>query len=113
MAMYVYSTQGEPVGFVMETFIHTMDGRPVGRIIGSRVHRLDGTYIGEWWKDMVVARPEGQKRDMMPIAPPPRRVSPGISFRRRVVLHGGYRDMFHLLAAEAASEPAEFSLAAE
>ena len=43
MAMYVYSTRGEPVGFVMETFIHTFDGAPVGRILGSRVHRFDGT----------------------------------------------------------------------
>src|ERR1700684_3379603 len=40
MAMYVYSTAGEPVGFLYETFIHDLEGRPLGRIIGSRVHRL-------------------------------------------------------------------------
>lgn len=97
MAMYVYSTQGEPVGFVMETFIHTLDGEPVGRIMGSRVHRLDGAYVGEWWKEMVVARPEVQPRSILPVARPPRRAPPGASFRRRVVIHGGYRDMFHLL----------------
>jgi hypothetical protein len=97
MAMYVYSTHGEPVGFVMETFIHTMEGEPVGRIIGSRVHRFDGSYVGEWWKEMVVARPEGRPRNLPPMAVPPRRVPPGASWNRRVVIHGGYRDVFHLL----------------
>jgi sporulation protein YlmC with PRC-barrel domain len=98
MAMYVYNTRGEPVGFVMETFIHTMDGQPIGRIIGSRVHRFDGSYVGEWWKDMVVSRPEGQPRDLHAIPVPPRRVPPGTTYNRRVVIHGGYRDMFPVLA---------------
>ena len=97
MAMYVYSTRGEPIGFVMETFIHTMEGQPVGRIIGSRVHRFDGTYVGEWWKEMVVARPEGRPRNLPAMAVPPQRVPPGRSCNRRVVLHGGYEDVFHLL----------------
>ena len=96
--MYVYSTRGEPVGFVMETFIHNLEGRPVGRIIGSRVHRFDGSYVGEWWKEMVVARPEGRPRNLPPMPPPPHRAPPGISFNRRVVLHGGYQDMFPSLA---------------
>ena len=99
MAMYVYNTRGEPVGFVMETFIHTMDGQPVGRFMGSRVHRLDGTYVGEFYKDMVVAKPDGRPRNVVPVAAPPRRVPPPLSFNRRVVLHNGYRDMFHLLTA--------------
>ena len=100
MAMYVYNTQGEPVGFVMETFIHTMEGRPVGRIMGSRVHRIDGTYVGEFYKDMVVSRPEGRPRNLPPIASPPHRVPPPLSFNKRVVLHGGYQDTFHLLTAQ-------------
>ena len=102
MAMYVYNTRGEPVGFVMETYIHTMEGQPVGRILGSRVHRFDGSYVGEWWKEMVVARPEGMPRSLPPMAVPPRRVSPGMTCNRRVVLHGGYQDMF-----DALSQPAE------
>jgi hypothetical protein len=100
MAMYVYNTSGEPIGFVMETFIHTMQGEPVGRIIGSRVHRFDGAYVGEWWKEMVVARPEGQPRSLPAIPVPPHRVPPGSTYNRRVVLHGGYRDVFHLLTDE-------------
>jgi hypothetical protein len=98
MAMYVYNTRGEPVGFVLETYIHTMEGQPVGRIIGSRVHRFDGSYVGEWWKEMVVARPEGRPRSLPPMPVPPRRVPPGMTCNRRVVIHGGYQDMFPLLA---------------
>ena len=42
MPMYVYSTEGEPVGFLHEMFIYDTEGTPRGRILGSRVHRLDG-----------------------------------------------------------------------
>lgn len=98
MAMYVYSTAGEPVGFVFETSIYDLEGRPLGRILGSRVHRFDGSYVGEWFKDMVVARPSARPRTIPPQAPPPRRASPGISFRRRAVVDYGCPDVFHLLA---------------
>ncbi|MDB5668997.1 MAG: hypothetical protein JWL74_1947 [Alphaproteobacteria bacterium] len=111
MAMYVYSTRGEPIGFVMETFIHTMEGQAVGRIMGSRVHRLDGSYVGEFFKDMVVAKPDGRPRNVFPIASPPHRVPPPKSFNKRVVLHNGYEDTFHLLTV-AVDEP-EYQEAAE
>jgi hypothetical protein len=111
MAMYVYNTKGEPVGFVMETFIHTNDGRPVGRIMGTRVHRFDGSYVGEFFKEMVVSRPEGRPRSILPMKVPPHRVPPPPGYQRRVVLHNGYKDVFHLLAAgspeEAFAEAAE------
>ena len=68
MAMYVYSTAGEPVGFLYETFIHDLEGRPLGRIIGSRVHRFDGSYVGEWFKESVVERPGVSPRPLPPIA---------------------------------------------
>ena len=55
MAMYVYSTEGEPVGFVFETYHLRPRGTPLGRIVGCRVHRFDGTYVGEWSRDMVVS----------------------------------------------------------
>jgi hypothetical protein len=97
MAMYVYSTEGEPVGFLYETFIHDLDGAPLGRIIGSRVHRLDGAYVGEWYKEMVVERPSVRPRALPPVAPPPHRVSPGPSWRRRAVVDYGYPDIFHRL----------------
>jgi hypothetical protein len=110
MPMYVYSTGGEPVGFLHELFIYDLKGDPLGRILGSRVHRIDGTYVGEWFKEMVVQRPTGRPRAIPPIAPPPARPSPGLSFSRRGVIHYGYPDAFHLLAEE---EGQEYSEAAE
>jgi len=115
MAMYVYSTEGEPVGFLYENFIHGFDGAPLGRIIGSRVHRLDGSYVGEWFKEMVVERPTARPRPLPPIAAPPHRASPGPSWRRRGVVDYGYPDLFQRLRDGGATGRADgaFSLAAE
>jgi hypothetical protein len=107
MAMYVYSTGGVPVGFLYETFIHDLDGIPLGRILGSRVHRLDGSYVGEWFKESVVARPTARPRAIPPIGTPPRRASPGAGTPRRIVVDYGYPDAFHLLYGPAAAEAAE------
>ncbi len=112
MAMYVYSTEGEPVGFVFETNIYGLDGMPLGRIIGCRVHRFDGTYVGEWYRDMVVRRPVGRPRIIPAITPPPPRAPAGASYRLRAVVDYGYADMFPLLR-QSAGEDAYLSLAAE
>lgn len=104
MAMYVYSTEGEPVGFVFATNIYDLDGRPLGRIMGSRVHRFDGSYVGEWFKDMVVSRPSGRPRTVPPIPAPPRRPSPGTTFRLRAVVDYGYADVFHLLSLDPSND---------
>ena len=106
MAMYVYSTGGEPVGFLYENIIHDLDGRPLGRIIGSRVHRFDGSYVGEWFKEMVVERPGAGPLALPPIDAPPPRPSPGLSWRRRAVVDYGYPDLFGRLRAESGGGPA-------
>lgn len=111
MAMYVYSTGGEPVGFVYETFIHDFEGAPLGRIVGSRVHRLDGSYAGEWFKEMVVDRPTARPRAIPPISSPPHRPAPGRGSPKRVVVDYGYADSFHRLYEAAAANP--FAQAAE
>ncbi len=114
MAMYVYSTAGEPVGFLYETCIYDLGGNPLGRIIGSRVHRFDGSYVGEWFKEMVVARPEGRPRPLPAVAPPAPKPSPGISWRRRAVVNYGYQDCFDRLYDAPGDESAHaFSEAAE
>jgi hypothetical protein len=41
MTMYVYSTAGEPRGFLFETTNFGLDGVPLGRVVGPRVHRFD------------------------------------------------------------------------
>ena len=94
MAMYVYSTEGEPVGFVFETNIYDCDGTPLGRIVGCRVHRFDGTYVGEWFRDMVVRRPQGRPRMIPPVPVPPRRPPAGASYKLRAVVDYGYPDAF-------------------
>ena len=108
MAMYVYSTAGEPIGFLYETFIYDLGGVPLGRLLGTRVHRFDGSYAGEWFKEMVVERPSARPRHIPPVAAPPVRTSPGTGVRRRVVVDYGYRDNFPLLY-----EGGAFSQAAE
>lgn len=97
MAMYVYSTEGEPVGFVFGTDIYDLDGTPLGRIVGCRVHRFDGSYVGEWFRDMVVLRPQGRPRLISPAEPPPRRPPASASYRLRAVVDYGYEDAFPLL----------------
>jgi hypothetical protein len=97
MAMYVYSTGGDPVGFLYESYIYDLTGTPLGRILGSRVYRLDGSYAGEWYKEMVVDRPSGFPRDIAPVRIPPRRQSPGFPGRRRAVIDYGFPDRFDRL----------------
>lgn len=97
MAMYVYSTDGEPVGFVFEMNIYDLEGTPLARIIGSRVHRFDGTYVGEWFKDMVVRRPQGRARILPPVSVPASRPAAAVSYRLRAVVDYGYSDVFPLL----------------
>jgi hypothetical protein len=108
MAMYVYSTEGEPIGFLFETSIYDLEGTPLGRIVGSRVHRIDGSYAGEWFKEMVVDRPTARPRSIPPIAAPQPRTPPGTGTRRRVVVDYGYADSFQRLY-----EVTPFSQAAE
>ena len=100
MTMYVYSTGGDPVGFVYETSIYDLEGRPLGRILGSRVHRFDGSYVGEWFHQMVVARPEGRARWIPAAEPPPARPAAPASWRRRhVAEYTLYPDAFDRLGA--------------
>ena len=97
MAMYIYQTDGHPVGFRFGSNIHDLSGRPLGRILGTHVYRLDGGYVGELFKDMVVAKPAPLVKPIHPVAAPAAIPSPGPSFRRRGLVDYGYRDVFHLL----------------
>ena len=99
--MYVYSTDGDPVGFVFESNVYDLEGIPLGRIVGCRVHRFDGSYVGEWFRDMVVQRPQGRPRIIPAVAAPPRRPPAPGSYRLRAVVDYGYRDAFPLLRQDA------------
>jgi hypothetical protein len=102
MTMYVYSTAGEPRGFLFETTIFGLDGTPLGRVLGSRVHRFDGAYAGEWFHQMVVDRPTARPRSIPPVAvPAPRPPAPASWGRRAVAEYGAHADAFDRLAAPA------------
>ena len=102
MTMYVYSTAGEPLGFLFETTLFGLDGLPLGRLLGSRVHRFDGAYVGEWCHQMVVDRPTARPRSIPPVAAPaPRPPAPMTCRRRHVAEYGCYADAFDRLSQEA------------
>ena len=111
MTMYIYHAEGHPVGVLSGYFIHDLDGIPLGRIIGSRVHRLDGEYVGELFKETVVAKPVHHPRAAAPMAAPARISTPSPTFRRRGLVDYGYPDMFHRLTANMYEEP--LAIAAE
>ncbi|WP_158703039.1 4-fold beta flower protein [Allosphingosinicella vermicomposti] len=112
MPMYVYHAEGYPVGFRFGDYIHDMNGDAVGRILGSHVFRLDGAYVGEWFKETVVAKPTHTPRPILPMKRPDWVPSPGLSFSRRAVVNYGYEDVFHLLAEPMLLED-EYRMAAE
>lgn len=97
MTMYIYQTDGEPVGFRFGDFIHDLEGYPLGRVVGTHVHKFDGSYVGELFKEMVVDKPIVRRRDAAPAAAPPKLASPGRTCRRRGLVNYGFRDVFHLL----------------
>ena len=108
MAMYVFSTAGEAVGFVYESFIYDLEGMPLGRILGSRVHRLDGSYVGEWFHDMVVDKRSPARRAISPSHVPPRMDPPARGVRRRPVVENvRYEDAFAWLSDTPAMLAAE------
>jgi hypothetical protein len=108
MTMYVYSTAGEPRGFLFETTIYGLDGAPLGRILGCRVHRFDGSYAGEWFHQMVVDRPTARPRSIPPIAPPEARdAARSAGWRRDVAEYGLYADAFDRLLPQDLSQAAE------
>ena len=98
MAMFVFSTAGEAVGFVFGSFIYDLEGSPLGRLLGSRVHRIDGSYAGEWFHQMVVDRRTAAPRAISPMtAPPTRERVDRCPPRRPAADYGRYPDAFFRL----------------
>ena len=98
MAMFVYSTAGEAVGFVFGSLIYDLQGAPLGRILGSRVHRMDGSYAGEWFHNMVVDRRKALPSSISAITVPPDRDPVDRCTPRRLAAEfGKYPDAFFRL----------------
>ena len=112
MAMYIYRTDGCPVGFRFGDFIHDLQGgAAVARVLGSHVYRFDGSYVGELFKDSVVDKPVAIVRRVAAMKRPPAIASPGAGSRRRGIIDYGFADLFDALREDVDEEP--LPLAAE
>jgi hypothetical protein len=108
MPMYVYSADGEAVGFLFESFLFDFEGTALGRLFGSRIHRLDGSYAGEWFHQMVVERRDRPVRSLLPARRQPRPpIPPRPEPRRHVAEYGLFPNVFHLLYLPDALQAAE------
>lgn len=95
MVNYIYSEDGDAIGFWEDNLIFAMDGRPVGQLNGPSVHKLTGEYVGELYEDMVVDR----YFEDMPKIPPTmvRRAEPAKNPGNRGTVSYGYPDVFEQL----------------
>jgi hypothetical protein len=96
MSDFIFNAAGGVQGFRIGDFLYDMAGRASGRVSAERVYRLDGSYVGEMFRNMVVAKPVGVRRDLPPVARPRDVVPPALDTSRGG--DSGYPDVFqHLL----------------
>ena len=76
------------------------------------MHQFDGTYVGEWFRDMVVRRPQGRPR-IIPLQHAGKPAPASASYNLRAVVDCSYSDAFPLLRRWRAAHEAYFSEAAE
>jgi hypothetical protein len=57
MGKYIYTSRGNPVGYIQGRYIYTMSGRAAGQLNGNHVHKLSGQYVGELDRQMIVRKP--------------------------------------------------------
>jgi hypothetical protein len=83
MSDFIYNEQGVVQAFRKGNYLYDMNGRAVGRVSAERVYRLDGSYVGEMFRNMVVAKSVGARRDLPAVdypgdaTPPPLDTSRG------------------------------------
>jgi hypothetical protein len=97
MADFIFNREGRAQGFRLGDLIYDLDGKAVGRISAERVYKLDGSYVGELFKNMVVEKPVGPRRNLAPVNYPGD-AKPPASYTNRVPLPYTYADVFHLLS---------------
>lgn len=70
MSDFIYNGQGGTQAFRIGDYLYDMRGKAVGRISAERVYRLDGSYVGEMFRNMVVEKPVGVRRNLPPVSVP-------------------------------------------
>ena len=106
MTNYIYSAQGQAVGFWRDRYVYALSGRPAGQLRETHVHKLSGPYLGELYKDMVLDRHLGNLGNIGSSGNPGSAGSPG-NPGNRGSMNYGYADVFdHLLERLAAEREA-------
>ena len=83
MADYIFNGDGAAQGFRLGPYLYNLAGKAVGRVSAERVYKLSGEYVGELFKNMVVEKPTGARRNLPPVPypgdadPPPADTSRG------------------------------------
>ena len=70
MSEFIYNAEGTAQGFRLGDYLYDMGGRAIGRVSAERVYRLDGSYVGEMYRNMVVEKPVGARRNLPPLSHP-------------------------------------------
>ena len=103
MSDFIYNAGGEPQAFRIGNYVYDMRGKAIGRVSAERVYRLDGTYAGEMFKNMIVEKPVGARRDL-PAVPYPGDVEPPSLDTSRGGAAHDFPDVLHRLIASESDE---------
>lgn len=103
MVDYIFNEEGRPQGFRLGPYLHDLAGKAVGRISAERVYKLDGEYVGELFKNMVVEKPTGVRRNLPSIPYPGDADPPPADTSRRAGEHN-YPDVFQRLLSSFRNE---------
>jgi hypothetical protein len=98
MSDFIYSQQGAVQAFRKGDYLYDMSGRAIGRVSAERVYRLDGSYVGEMFRNMVVAKPVGARRNLPAVDYPGDATPPALDTSRGGGADG-LPDVFDRLAA--------------
>lgn len=98
MTDFIYNEQGDAKAFRQGAYLYDLSGHPIARISAERVYRLNGAYVGELYRNMVVDRPVGARRDLAAVAVPANVGAPSPDTSRGSG-GGGFPDVFDRLAS--------------
>lgn len=70
MSDFIYDGQGTIQAFRIGDFLYDMSGKAIGRVSAERVYRFDGSYVGEMFRNMVVDKPVGARRNLPSVGRP-------------------------------------------
>jgi hypothetical protein len=100
MTDFIYNERGDAQAFRLGDHLYDLAGRAIARISAERVYRLSGASVGELYRNMVVDRPVGARRDLAAVEKP-KDVGVPSPDTSRGTGGGGFPDVFDRLVAGA------------